>query len=369
MLEQKYELGELVGRGGMGNVFAARNRQTGEEVAIKRMNPAVMEDNRFVQRFLREANLGVKLVHPNDIKVIEAGTDEQGVPYMVMELLKGMTLEQRLKRDGTIPEEEAIKIVRDTLLGLQKAHQESVIHRDMKPANIFLCDDGSVRVMDFGIAKALEDSPLTRTGAIIGTLVYMSPEQTQGKPVDARSDIYSLGLFFYEMLAGKFPFQGKTPAVMLLEKVTKPAPPLPDNISPWLQTVVEKSLTKNPDDRFQSAFEMVLALKNKQPVTVKPFDTSSVPGAAAKAEPAKSASPWDKKIEAKANGNSAPKAPITTETTARPKTPIIVAVIVIAVLLLIGFMMMNRGNGADDTKKATKSSTKTTDKSKGSSSE
>ncbi len=156
---------------------------------------------------------------------------------------------------------------------------------------------------------------------------------------------------------------------MLLEKVTKPAPPLPDNISPWLQTVVEKSLTKNPDDRFQSAFEMVLALKNKQPVTVKPFDTSSVPGAAAKAEPAKSASPWDKKIEAKANGNSAPKAPITTETTARPKTPIIVAVIVIAVLLLIGFMMMNRGNGADDTKKATKSSTKTTDKSKGSSSE
>lgn len=159
MLEQKYELGELVGRGGMGNVFAARNRQTGEEVAIKRMNPAVMEDNRFVQRFLREANLGVKLVHPNDIKVIEAGTDEQGVPYMVMELLKGMTLEQRLKRDGTIPEEEAIKIVRDTLLGLQKAHQESVIHRDMKPANIFLCDDGSVRVMDFGIAKALETLP------------------------------------------------------------------------------------------------------------------------------------------------------------------------------------------------------------------
>lgn len=366
MLEQKYELGELVGRGGMGNVYAARNRQTGEEVAIKRMNPAVMEDNRFVQRFLREANLGAKLVHPNDIKVIEAGTDEKGVPYMVMELLKGVTLEERLKRDGTIPEEEAIKIVRDSLLGLQKAHQETVIHRDIKPANIFLCDDGSVRVMDFGIAKALEDSPLTRTGAIIGTLVYMSPEQTQGKPVDARSDIYSLGLVFYEMLAGKFPFQGKTPAVMLLEKVSKPAPPLPDSISPWLQTVVDKSLTRNPDDRFQSAFEMVLALKNKQPVPVKPFEGASAPASAPK-EATKPANPWDKKMEAKANG-SAPK-PITTETSTRPKTPVIAAIIVIAVLALIGFMMMNKGGGADDSKKGAKSSAKTSEKSKGKSSE
>jgi len=341
MLETKYELGELVGRGGMGNVYAARNRETGEEVAIKRMNPAVMEDKRFVQRFLREANLGVSLVHPNDIRVYEAGADENGVPYMVMELLRGETLEQRLKRDQSLPQDEAIKVVRDSLLGLQKAHQETVIHRDMKPANIFLCEDGTVRVMDFGIAKALDDSPLTRTGAIIGTLVYMSPEQTQGKPVDARSDIYSLGLVFYEMLAGRFPFQGKTPAVMLMEKVTKPVPPLPDNIDPWLQSVVEKSLARNPDDRFQSAFEMVLALNARQPVVVKPFEAPAAPAASApeKKNGAKASSPWDKKVEAK-NGSAEtpaappPPGPTLTAETRPPRTGLIVALTVVIILIV-----------------------------------
>jgi serine/threonine protein kinase len=333
----------------MGNVFAATDKQTGEIVAIKRMIPAVLEDNRFVQRFLREAKLGTKLKHPNVIRVVDAGTDEEGVPFMVMELLKGQTLEQRMKQ-GAIPEAEAIRIIRQSLLGLQKAHQETVVHRDIKPANIFLCEDGSVRVMDFGIAKALEDSKLTRTGAIIGTLVYMSPEQTQGKPVDARSDLYSLGLVFFEMLAGKFPFPGKTPAVMLLEKVTKPVPPLPETVSPWLQSVLEKSLTKNPEDRFQSAYEMVMALDARAAVAVKPFEGMTFPAQTPATPPPAATPPASAPKKSAIPSPSAEQAkPAPTQSGAGSKTGVIIAVLVILVVAVVAVMMLNKP--AEDTNK------------------
>lgn len=342
MIDQ-YEIGELVGRGGMGNVYAARVKATGAEVAIKRMNPAVLEDNRFVQRFVREVNLGMKLKHPNVIKVLDAGTDEQGVPYMVMELLKGENLEQRIKK-GPIPEDEAIKIMRQSLLGLQKAHQETVNHRDIKPANIFLCDDGSVRVMDFGIAKALDDSKLTRTGAIIGTLVYMSPEQTQAKPVDARSDLYSLGLIFFEMLTGKFPFPGKTPAVMLLDKINKPVPQLPENISPWLQSYMEKALATDPNVRFQSAYEMVMALDAKMPIAGK----ASAPASAPKATPP---APTP---EAKAPVQPAPVVVASSPSSGGSKRGIIIAAVVILLVIVVAVMMMNKPASDSDSGKTEK---------------
>jgi serine/threonine-protein kinase len=338
----------------MGTVYAARDKETGAEVAIKRMIPAVMEDKRFVQRFLREANLGTRLRHPNVIRVVGAGTDEAGVPFMVMELLRGQALDVRMKQ-GPVPEEEAIRIIRQSLLGLQKAHQETVIHRDIKPANIFLCEDGSTRVMDFGIAKALEDSKLTRTGAIIGTLVYMSPEQTQGKPVDARSDIYSLGLVCFEMLAGKFPFPGKTPAVMLLEKMTKPVPSLPDNISPWLQSVLEKALTKNPDDRFQSAYEMVMALDARMAVPVKPFEPAAVkPAVAAAPQPAPSAASQP----APAPSKPQPVAVSSTSTAASAggskKTGLIAAIVIGIIVLVAAFMLFNKPASDADQQKGEK---------------
>lgn len=344
----RYEIGELVGRGGMGNVYAARDKSTGAEVAIKRMNPAVMEDNRFVQRFLREVNLGAKLRHPNVIKVLDSGTDEEGVPYMVMELLRGENLEQLIKK-GPVPEAEAIKIMRQSLLGLQNAHQETVNHRDIKPANIFYCTDGSVRVMDFGIAKALEDSKLTRTGAIIGTLVYMSPEQTQAKPVDARSDLYSLSLIFFEMLAGKFPFPGKTPAVMLMDKMTKPVPPIPENTSPWLQSYMEKALAKDPNDRFQSAYEMVMALDAKMPVPLKPGMSAATPPATASSPPATSPASVQK---------SAPKdAPAVVSSRAGgggSKQGIIIAAVVVIVVTVIAVMMMSKPASDADANKSDK---------------
>ena len=243
-----YELGEKIGRGGMGVVYRAQHTGLDIDVAVKFIHPHLADDDEAVARFIREARLSARIKHPNIVQIYDTGRDEQGRAYIVMEYLEGQSLRQRLK-NGPIPEVEAIKIANDVLAALGKAHSTGVIHRDIKPGNIFLCSDGVAKLVDFGIAKAVGGGTLTGTGALVGTPEYMSPEQAEGLPVDAKTDIYSLGIVMYEMLTGVVPFKADSPLVVLRMQSERAFPPLSSSISEPARRFVEGCLQKDPEVR------------------------------------------------------------------------------------------------------------------------
>ena len=255
-----YSLEAPLGRGGMGLVYRARHLALDKEVAIKFMAPAISDDPVFSSRFLQEAKIMARIDHPNIVRVLDFGEHEQK-SYLVMELLRGETLAERLKRQPPLGPQEAIRITSSTLGALEEIHQQNVVHRDIKPANIFLCASGAVKVMDFGIALTTSEPRMTETGKIIGTPEYMSPEQADGRPVTARSDLYSVGVVLYEMLAGKPPFTADSPLVVLNLHANRPLPPLPASVPTRLRQVVNRALAKQPASRFASASEMLEALK------------------------------------------------------------------------------------------------------------
>jgi hypothetical protein len=258
----EYLLLEPLGRGGMAHVFRAE--RAGEFFALKRPLPSVLDEPEFRERFLREAEIGRTLHHPNIIRIFERG-DVAGVPYFTMELVKGETLQARLRRTGAVPAREAARLVAQVAEALDYAHLKGVIHRDLKPSNIMVLDDGLVKVMDYGIARARRFDGLTVTGAFLGTPDYVAPETAEGKGVDARSDLYSLGVVFYEILTARKPFVGETPFATIRKHCSEaPTPPsaFTSGLAPALEEIVLRLMAKKPEDRFPGAEELLIELRD-----------------------------------------------------------------------------------------------------------
>ena len=257
-LGDRYSVRRSVGHGGMAQVYEGTDTVLGRTVAIKVLAPQFARDEAFVARFRREAQAAASLNHPGVVSVYDTGSDD-GVHYIVMEYVAGRTLAQVLEQEGRLQPERAAEIARSVAQALSFAHSAGIIHRDVKPANIMLGSGGGVKVMDFGIARALSSQTLTQTATVLGTASYLSPEQAQGEAVDARSDIYSLGVVLYEMLTGRPPFSGDSPVAVAYKHVRED-PPLPSSIAPEvpqeLEAIVMKAMAKNPANRYASAQEM-----------------------------------------------------------------------------------------------------------------
>ena len=263
-LSDRYELGEILGFGGMSEVHLARDLRLHRDVAVKVLRADLARDPSFYLRFRREAQNAAALNHPAIVAVYdtgEAATSSGPLPYIVMEYVDGVTLRDIVHNDGPMPPRRALEVISDACQALNFSHQHGIVHRDVKPANIMISKSGAVKVMDFGIARALADSgnSVTRTAAVIGTAQYLSPEQARGESVDPRSDVYSLGCVLYEIITGVPPFVGDSPVAVAYQHVREdPVPPSQRHagISPGLDAVVLKALAKNPDNRYQTAAEM-----------------------------------------------------------------------------------------------------------------
>jgi beta-lactam-binding protein with PASTA domain/tRNA A-37 threonylcarbamoyl transferase component Bud32 len=262
----RYELGELLGRGGMAEVRRAVDQRLGRSVAVKQLRTDLATDPTFQARFRREAQSAAGLNHPTIVAVYDTGEEVDpltgvAVPYIVMELVEGPTLRDVLKDGRKILPERALELTQGVLDALGYSHKAGIVHRDIKPANVMLAPNGGVKVMDFGIARAVADTSatMTQTAAVIGTAQYLSPEQARGETVDSRSDLYSTGCLLYELLVGRPPFVGDSPVSVAYQHVREtPLPPsqLDPEISPEIDAVVLKALAKDRSERYQSAKEM-----------------------------------------------------------------------------------------------------------------
>jgi serine/threonine-protein kinase len=269
MLGDRYEIGEVIGRGGMAEVHESRDIRLGRRVAIKILRPDLARDPDFQVRFRREAQSAAALNHPNIVAVYDTGEDrldvEEGqtqivVPYIVMEFVDGMTLRQLLASGRRLLPERALEIAAGVLSGLDYAHRHGIVHRDIKPGNVMLTRSGDVKVMDFGIARAINElnTSITATSAVMGTAQYLSPEQARGEIVDARSDLYSTGVLLYELLTGRPPFTGESAVSVAYQHVSEmPTPPsqIDDGVSPEIDLIVLAALAKRTDERYQTASE------------------------------------------------------------------------------------------------------------------
>src|SRR6266511_2324994 len=267
-LDQKYYLESKIGFGGMGTVYRASRLLIGDWAAVKVLHPDQMADPQAVERFRREAQTAARLKHPNVVAVYDFGVSSEGLNYQVMELAEGESLRSLVERQGTLAETSVAEIIRQVCAALDEAHRQGIVHRDIKPENILvqtITGGLHVKVLDFGIA-ALRDvkaGRLTRTGALVGTPQYMSPEHCLGEELDGRSDIYSLGIVLFEMLTSVVPFDSPTPTAIVVKHVNDP-PPAPralnPKISPAVESVALRALEKRRDARPQTAGEMAREL-------------------------------------------------------------------------------------------------------------
>ncbi|MBV9211386.1 MAG: protein kinase [Acidobacteria bacterium] len=266
-LAGKYRIDEFLSEGGMGTVYRATHVLMDKTVAIKVLHPALAADDTIVARFSREAKAASRISHPHALNVTDFGEDENGIVFLVMEFLNGRTLKEIVRSEGPMSLPRVVEIMRQVCGALEAAHAENVVHRDLKSDNIMLIDVGGgdwVKVLDFGIAKIQEpagqDPELTAPNLIIGTPQYMSPEQcSQASEIDSRSDIYSLGVILYEMLAGHVPFAGESPTAIMMKHLQDEPPNISDerrDLPREVSQVVRKALAKRPEDRFQTASEL-----------------------------------------------------------------------------------------------------------------
>ncbi|PZH06869.1 serine/threonine protein kinase [Streptomyces sp. NTH33] len=273
----RYELGHVLGRGGMAEVYLAHDTRLGRTVAVKTLRADLARDPSFQARFRREAQSAASLNHPAIVAVYDTGEDYidgVSIPYIVMEYVDGSTLRELLHSGRKLLPERAMEMTIGILQGLEYAHRSGIVHRDIKPANVMLTRNGQVKVMDFGIARAMGDSgmTMTQTSAVIGTAQYLSPEQAKGEQVDARSDLYSTGCLLYELLTVRPPFVGDSPVAVAYQHVREePQPPsvFDPEITPEMDAIVMRALVKDPDYRYQSADEMradIEACLDGQPV-------------------------------------------------------------------------------------------------------
>ncbi|WP_431679342.1 protein kinase domain-containing protein [Kitasatospora sp. KL5] len=252
-LNGRYELTEILGVGGMATVYRAVDHQLGRQVAVKVLNGGLADDPRFAERFGREAQHAAMLVHPRIVMVFDSGLD-QGSPYIVMELVQGRTLGRLLAEQGVLPVDRAVGIAAAVCEALEVAHGAGLVHRDVKPGNIMIADDGGVKVVDFGIARANASAgqQLTQSASVLGTASYFSPEQATAAPLDGRSDLYAVGCVLMEMLTGAPPFGGDTPVAIAFKHVSEqpaPASLRRPEVPPALDVAVMRLLSKNADDR------------------------------------------------------------------------------------------------------------------------
>ena len=259
VFSNRYELTHLIARGGMAQVYRARDRLLDRPVAIKVLFPELSVDRAFVERFRREAQAAANLSHPNIVPVFDWGEDG-GTYFIVMEFIDGQPLSAVLRSTGAMPPDRVADIGSHVAAALAYAHRHGVVHRDVKPGNVLITDDGLVKVTDFGIARAVNtEESLTQTGAVMGTATYFSPEQAEGIGVDSRSDIYSLGVVLYEMVAGRPPFLGESPVAVASKHVRDQPPPLRElapTVPADLEAVIMKAMAKSPDQRYATADDL-----------------------------------------------------------------------------------------------------------------
>jgi serine/threonine-protein kinase len=343
----RYELGELLGRGGMAEVRKGNDVRLGRIVAVKRLRTDLASDPTFQARFRREAQSSASLNHPSIVAVYDTGeemsTDGSNVPqpYIVMEYVAGRTLRDILREGRKILPERALEITSGVLSALDYSHRAGIVHRDIKPANVMLTPSGDVKVMDFGIARAVADtsSTMTQTAAVVGTAQYLSPEQARGETVDSRSDVYSTGCLLYELLTGRPPFVGESPVSVAYQHVREPATPpssIDPDLPPEVDAIVMKALAKPVEERYQSAAAMRADIERY--LAGKPVVAPAVPAAAA----ATTFLPQEKPSDSTSifNGGALPEAE-----EKRNRWPLILAALgILAVLIagaVIGPMLFN----------------------------
>ncbi len=258
---KKYRILSLLGTGGMSEVYLAQNIKTGTKVALKILDSKLSKEEDYIERFKREVEISKTLSHPNIVRIMSFGTDK-GRYYIIYEYIEGLTLDKYIKsKKLSIKEIEGITL--QILNGLSYARSKSIIHRDIKPSNIMISKEGKVKILDFGIARATTKSTITKTGMFMGSPHYTSPEQIDGKKIDHRTDIYSLGIVLYEMVEGKVPFEADTPLGFVRAHLDKSVPSIKRDIPDYLRELIYKCLAKDPSDRFSSAEEISNAIKLK----------------------------------------------------------------------------------------------------------
>ncbi len=295
LLHGRYEVGEVIGRGGMADVYEGYDTRLSRTVAVKLLRSDLARDSSFLTRFRREAQSAAGLNHPAIVAIYDSGdepsVDARGAPmaqpFIVMELVEGRTLRQRIAEDGPLDPPEAARLTEQILGALAYSHRMGIVHRDIKPANVMLTPSGEVKVMDFGIARAVADTAatMTQTQAVVGTAQYLSPEQAQGKQVDSRSDLYSTGCLLFELLTGRTPFVGDTPVAIAYQHVGEPPTPpssLRHDIPSSFDAVVLHALAKDRDARYQSAIDFradLVAARQGTSVSAAALGTAAAQGA------------------------------------------------------------------------------------------
>ena len=271
IIKERYEITEILGEGGMAFVYKARDKQLQRDVAIKTLKPNYVNQEKFVDRFRREAQTAANLNHPNIVQIFDWGIEDE--PYFVMEYIEGNTLTSIISGNRTVGLNDILYIGSQVANGLKEAHKRGLVHRDIKPGNIMITPDGKVKVTDFGIVSLQnEESDITKTGAVLGTASYISPEQAQGKPVSFESDLYSLGTVLYELIAGKPPFTGDSPIATATKHLTDKPEKLSNyrkDIPKALENAILKLLEKRPSDRFKSAEDLrALLLQQRKQIQI-----------------------------------------------------------------------------------------------------
>jgi serine/threonine protein kinase len=381
VLAGKYRIDEKIDEGGMGCVYRATHVLMEKVVAVKVLHPALAADDRIVARFTREAKAASRISHPHAINVTDFGESENGVVYLVMEYLRGRTLKDIVRSGGPLTLQRAVEIVRQVAGALEAAHNEGVVHRDLKSDNIMLEEATGgdwAKVLDFGIAKIQQtersvhetDPGLTAPNLIIGTPQYMSPEQcSQASDIDARSDIYSFGVIVYEMLAGHVPFTGDSPTAIMMRHIQEPPPSILEerkDLPPGVGRVIARSLAKRPEDRFQSATELAAALAAaaEEPAlagaaaTAAVLDTGRIGSPTSPNEPARTTALVGDDDEATVVSSGHARPPTTDEELPPPVAPLpepafnpwriaVPAIAVVAIVFAVFFAFQRRGASSD----------------------
>ena len=259
VLDNRYDVGRTLGSGGMGEVFLARDRVLVRDVALKVLRTQYAGDSEFAERFKREARSAASLSHPNIVQVYDRGETEEGSSYIAMEYVPGGTLKEKIVGEGPLGAREAAALGAQVAEALGAAHERGMVHRDIKPQNVLLTDRGDAKVADFGIARAGSSVTISRTGSVMGTAGYMSPEQALGEPATPKSDLYSLGVVLFEALTGELPYTADNPIAVSMKHVNEPVRP-PREIDPTIpegmNALVTRLMAKDPEDRYASAEEL-----------------------------------------------------------------------------------------------------------------
>ncbi len=257
----RYRVERVLGVGAMAKVLLVHDEELGREVAVKLLDEGLAADPSFRARFAREARVAAGLSHPNVVTVFDVGEDD-GRPFIVMELVSGRTLEERLRRDGAVRANDVLAIARQVCAGLEHAHANGLVHRDLKPGNLIERDDGTVKIADFGIARAVEGTALTEAGTIVGTAAYLAPEQAEAGTITPGTDLFALGVVLYELLTGRQPWKVDSLAALAGRRDASP-PELPAGTPSGLRTAIERCLQPDPEDRPSSAAEVARLLDER----------------------------------------------------------------------------------------------------------